>query len=531
MKENKNIERLFQEKFKDFEALPPQDSWDIIANRLNKKNKKRIVPLWFQFSGIAASLFIIGALIWNFSAENNRIEVPNSDNTILNTEDSRKNSNNSIIGSQNNEAIIYDSKLSEENSDNTTKNFENQYNKKFIDKKLANSKAKNNSHITNGVVSSSKLEKEFNSDSYKKGTKKSKHNIKNQLLSKLNSEKAFIAIAEKNNSNFENLFNNREDKNLINKETIDAFFENKTSNTTIITNNDSMAKQTNNSDVVVSYEIIVQDSKLVAEVSKETNPLEELLKEKEDGENEDEKEKKRSKWAISTNASPIYFNSLAQGSSIDEQFDSNSKNYATTLSFGVAGSYEINQKLSIRTGVNNINLSYNTNDVIFGSKIRGTENNIPTITRNENAANIEFSSKLNNIETLSGDLENIFIDNNIGALQQNISYIEVPLELSYKLLDKKFDIEMIGGMSTFFLNQNNISLVANGIEMEVGSANNLNNIHFSSNVGLDFRYNFWNSFNANFQPMFKYQINTFSENSANFRPFFIGLYTGISFSF
>ena len=31
MKDHKNIERLFQEKFKDFEALPPQDSWDIIA--------------------------------------------------------------------------------------------------------------------------------------------------------------------------------------------------------------------------------------------------------------------------------------------------------------------------------------------------------------------------------------------------------------------------------------------------------------------------------------------------------------------
>ena len=41
MKEQKNIERLFQEKFKDFEALPPQDSWDIIASRLNEKKKKK----------------------------------------------------------------------------------------------------------------------------------------------------------------------------------------------------------------------------------------------------------------------------------------------------------------------------------------------------------------------------------------------------------------------------------------------------------------------------------------------------------
>ena len=552
MKDNKNIERLFQEKFKDFEALPPQDSWDIIASRLNeKKKKKRILPIWFEFSGIAASLFIIGSLIWNFSGESNTTEVPNSNNTIVNTEDSKGNSNNSNITSPNNEAIVYDSQSNEENLDKKSNNSINQYNEKSIDEKLVKSKLKNNSSRRNGLVSNGKLQNDIDASSNQKGFKKGKNNFKKQSSSVTNSEKALVAHTEKNkakrksksksfknNSDFENLFddnnvvdNNREDKNAINKETIDAFFENKTSNTTTITNNDSITKQTNNSDVVVSNEIITQDSTLVAEVSKETNLLEELLKEKEAGKNEDEKEEKRSKWAISTNASPVYFNSLAQGSSIDQQFDSNSKNYATTLSFGIAGSYAINNKLSLKTGVNNINISYNTNDVLFDARMNNVENNIPTISRNPEASNMVFSSKVGNVETLSGDVENVIIENNVGALQQNISYIEVPLELSYKLLDKKFGIEVIGGMSTLFLNQNNISLVANGIEMEVGRANNLNNIHFSSNVGLGFKYNFWKSFNANFQPMFKYQINTFSENSGNFKPYFIGLYTGVSFSF
>ena len=552
MKDNKNIERLFQEKFKDFEALPPQDSWDIIASRLNeKKKKKRILPIWFQFSGIAASLFIIGSLIWNFSGESNTTEVPNSNNTIVNTEDSKGNSNNSNITSPNNEAIVYDSQSNEENLDKKSNNSINQYNEKSIDEKLVKSKLKNNSSRRNGLVSNGKLQNDIDASSNQKGFKKGKNNFKKQSSSVTNSEKALVANTEKNkakrksksksnknNSDFENLFddnnvvdNNREDKNAINKETIDAFFENKTSNTTTITNNDSITKQTNNSDVVVSNEIITQDSTLVAEVSKETNPLEELLKEKEAGKNEDEKEEKRSKWAISTNASPVYFNSLAQGSSIDQQFDSNSKNYATTLSLGIAGSYAINNKLSLKTGVNNINISYNTNDVLFDARMNNVENNIPTISRNPEASNMVFSSKVGNVETLSGDVENVIIENNVGALQQNISYIEVPLELSYKLLDKKFGIEVIGGMSTLFLNQNNISLVANGIEMEVGRANNLNSIHFSSNVGLGFKYSFWKNFNANFQPMFKYQINTFSENSGNFKPYFIGLYTGVSFSF
>ena len=85
MKENKNIERLFQEKFKDFEALPPQESWNIIADRLNeKKKKRRIVPIWFQLSGVAASILLVGGLIWNFTAQNETEQLPVFENTIVN---------------------------------------------------------------------------------------------------------------------------------------------------------------------------------------------------------------------------------------------------------------------------------------------------------------------------------------------------------------------------------------------------------------------------------------------------------------
>ena len=118
-----------------------------------------------------------------------------------------------------------------------------------------------------------------------------------------------------------------------------------------------------------------------------------------------------------------------------------------------------------------------------------------------------------------------------GTLKQEINFVEIPVELSYKIIDKKFGIELIGGMSTLFLTENNVSLVSAGQEMIIGKANNLNEIHFSSNVGLGFKYNFWGNFNANFQPMFKYQINTFNNDSRDFKPYFIGLYSGISFSF
>jgi hypothetical protein len=115
---------------------------------------------------------------------------------------------------------------------------------------------------------------------------------------------------------------------------------------------------------------------------------------------------------------------------------------------------------------------------------------------------------------------------------QKTGYIEVPLEMSYALVNKKFGVDIIGGVSTLFLNQNNVSVVSSqGLKTEVGQAENLNNVHFSTNVGLGFKYRFLDFFEANFEPMFKYQVNTFSKDAGNFKPYFIGLYTGISFSF
>ncbi|MFY7987955.1 MAG: hypothetical protein ACOVNP_03665 [Flavobacterium sp.] len=557
MKENKNIERLFQEKFKDFEAIPPQESWDFIASRLEeKKKKKRVIPIWFRYSGIAASLFLIGTLIWNYSFNNNSNEdVTSPENTIVVRDGNiinKKGPNSSTDNS-----VVYDSKLNNQktntNSENSTKNENELENASAIYRNSIDRKFQNNSSKSNTVVNNNKIQKYTEPKTVSKRKTNKKYNQQHTIFNnskdavvdnaqKKNSKRKTKYKSKKNNSSItesEILFDNQlivneetNEKSPVNKENIDTFFEKELSNSTIVNNNnDSIADKSTLSNAVVSNEIITQDSTLVAEVSAEPNPLEELLKEKEDGKNEDEKEEKRSKWAISTNASPVYFNSLAEGSSIDEQFNSNSKNYTTTLSIGLAGSYAINDKLSLKTGVNSINLSYNTNDVLFESRMREVDNNIPTISRNANASNMVFSSKNGTVNEISGDVENVIIDNNIGALKQNISYIEVPLELSYKLIDKKFGVEIIGGMSTLFLNQNNISLVTNGLEMEVGRANNLNNIHFSSNVGLGFKYSFWNNFNANFQPMFKYQINTFNQNSGNFKPYFIGLYSGISFSF
>jgi hypothetical protein len=67
--------------------------------------------------------------------------------------------------------------------------------------------------------------------------------------------------------------------------------------------------------------------------------------------------------------------------------------------------------------------------------------------------------------------------------------------------------------------------------MPIGEADNLNRVHFSSNLGIGLRYNFLKSFQASVDPMLKYQIGTFSDGAGNFKPYFLGLYTGLSYRF
>ena len=77
MNERKNIDRLFQEKFKDFEVFPDANVWKNIEKQIKKKKKRKIVPLWFRLGGAAAILLLlISSGFWYFNSSDNKQIVP-----------------------------------------------------------------------------------------------------------------------------------------------------------------------------------------------------------------------------------------------------------------------------------------------------------------------------------------------------------------------------------------------------------------------------------------------------------------------
>ena len=140
---------------------------------------------------------------------------------------------------------------------------------------------------------------------------------------------------------------------------------------------------------------------------------------------------------------------------------------------------------------------------------------------------VRSNSNVNSLMTFEKNLQKT----NTGTINQKMGYYEVPLEISYTVLDQKIGISLIGGISTLFLEENKTSLISSETNLRLGEANNLNSMHFSSNIGLEFKYKFVKSFQLNFEPMVKYQLNTFSNNSGTTKPVLIGLYSGISYHF
>ena len=60
MRNKKHIDRIFQEKLKDFEATPSPKVWKNIKNELDQEGRsKKLYPLWMRLAGIAALLLIL----------------------------------------------------------------------------------------------------------------------------------------------------------------------------------------------------------------------------------------------------------------------------------------------------------------------------------------------------------------------------------------------------------------------------------------------------------------------------------------
>ncbi|TMU55001.1 outer membrane beta-barrel protein [Flagellimonas algicola] len=507
----KNLEQLFKEKLGDFQEVPDDAVWKSIEASLDKKKqKKRVVPIWWRLGGTAAVLAILLYVINPFGDSDNSepIIISETENNQFpdgqnSSDDKIKSSSISeedgLVGTQENNSLESDQNAVVETSEGKS-----------------NSVSSNPSQFVSGQEvaenPSEKNENPTNADPLRDDAPKTE-------------DYATVAATESSEkgNGVEQEVQNKERKDVLN-------LAPQLEQEAIATNdsNQQQAKDNLLEDATQEEEVVAQNQK-DDDVDEGQSIFDAIAEQEKD----DVAQNSGNKWSVGPSIAPVYFSASGEGSPVHSSFASNSKSGNVDLSYGVTVAYEVGKKLKVRTGVHRVNFGYDTNDVVFSSSLDGSSVNL--------IDNIDYARQSENIVVESRDKGALSLDKEEvnfsssavldGKMIQNLGYLEIPLELNYSLIDKKFGVDLIGGVSSLFLVDNSVLLESEGLVTEVGEANNANSMNFSTNVGLGFNYKFSPKVQLNLEPVFKYQLNTFSDTSGSFRPFSVGVYSGFSFKF
>lgn len=473
----KSIDKLYQETLQDFGQIPDEHVWESIATSLDRRKKKRrLIPIWWQIGGVAAVLAVVFYL--SFST-NDPLEL----SPILT--DTENASSPSPVEATPSDASIFevipeDTGLASTPVTDETKNKEGMG--------ALKEGPTNELSSVNGSQENNQLNEQ----------------LKNKMVVTPSAALAQDTGVEK--------------EPLLKEEEITNPVSNQTSEDTRLATNEVNKKANDEQTEVVDVTKEKAEKSLFEAVEKEA-----VLA-----------ENNGPKWAMGAKVAPVFFSSLAQGSPIHSSFQNNSKSGNINFSYGVSVSYEISKKLQVRSGIHKVDYGYDTNDVSFSSSLNAATNSlIANIDYSLNSKNLVVKSNLSSRQAVSSNAMDVSAtDPSLnGRMIQEFGYLEIPLELTYALIDKKIGVNVIGGVSSLFLTNNSVILESEGVATSMGEANNINDLNLSTNIGIGISYRVGTNMQLNVEPMFKYQLNTFSNATGNFQPYSLGVYSGLNFRF
>jgi hypothetical protein len=224
------------------------------------------------------------------------------------------------------------------------------------------------------------------------------------------------------------------------------------------------------------------------------------------------------RFSVRTTAGAVYFDNLGTGSTLNSEFSNNKSKGEVSIAYGINLTYQISKRVKIRSGINKIALSHNTQDVGYAAAVSAITLNSEQLGHTPPGGQIDR-------EVVSLSTAQI-----TGELNQQMDFLEIPVEIEFAIIDTQIGLNIIGGASTLFLNDNIVTLNSPESSDILGEGNNLNNISFSTNIGIGINYNVSSKFQWNLEPIFKYQLNTFN-NAPGVKPYNFGIYSGFSFRF
>jgi hypothetical protein len=118
------------------------------------------------------------------------------------------------------------------------------------------------------------------------------------------------------------------------------------------------------------------------------------------------------------------------------------------------------------------------------------------------------------------------------SVEQLFDYLEIPLTVKYKIIDRKLDFSFSGGLVTNFLVGNVVKLEQNGETIRFGKTDEINQINYLGTIGLGFEYPLVSGFAISLEPRLRYYLNPIDKSpNINVHPYSFGFFAGISYHF
>jgi hypothetical protein len=256
---------------------------------------------------------------------------------------------------------------------------------------------------------------------------------------------------------------------------------------------------------------------------------------------------KTNKWSITALATPTYYGKITTGSGELSRQINSSEQSVLSYSGGVALAYNLNKRLSIQSGLFYSSVGQELDGITSFAGFRQYDNN-----KGDN--NFEVLTSNGIVTTSNSDVflmadgsgdriitsftKDVFdpqkasLDYISNTMRQSFSYLELPVFLRYKLVDKTLGFNLIGGLSYNLLVNNSVYTVIDGNKYMIGTTEGLNMFSISSSLGMGMEYKFSGNLSLNLEPTFRYYLNTFNTvGGSQFHPYSFGIFSGISYKF
>lgn len=265
-------------------------------------------------------------------------------------------------------------------------------------------------------------------------------------------------------------------------------------------------------------------------------------------------EKDNERWKLGMNVSPGY----SSYSASHEKYYASNMTYASSggksdVSAGISVQYKTTGRWSVESGVYYVQNGQKSESIpqMFAGKFREGDNAYSLTERlyfntemddtenkmimNSVAGIVEFNSFPQGVEIETSPEMAANYDNSLvtkGEFSQVFDFIEIPLFLRYLLIDSKIGIELVGGVNAGIIVGNNAFINNDYGLQNIGKTRDISTVNLSASAGLGASYALSRNISLAIEPRINYYLQSINRNpDVSFKPYRIGLYTGLYYEF